>query len=56
MASIYVRMKDGTTRKFEHEGRSGGVIQRAFDMKGALQLLRMNGGTKQLSRQKIFQR
>ncbi len=39
MASIYVKMKDGTTKSFPHEA----VILKLSDMRVNLQSLMMNG-------------
>lgn len=35
MASIEIKFKDGTVRKFPHEGRSGGSYTKAVRFEGA---------------------
>lgn len=35
MASIYVKMKDGTERQFEHQGRAGGSYTKTAKYEGA---------------------
>ncbi|MBS5083785.1 MAG: hypothetical protein KH031_26950 [Clostridiales bacterium] len=44
MASIYVRMKDGTTRKFEHEGRSGGSYTKSIRYEGCFAIIKDEWG------------
>ena len=44
MASIYVRMKDGTTRKFEHEGRSGGSYTKSIRYAGCFAIIKDEWG------------
>lgn len=35
MASITIKMKDGTTREFPHEGRAGGSYSKSVTYEGA---------------------
>lgn len=44
MASIYVRMKDGTTRKFEHEGRAGGSYTKSIRYEGCFAIIKDEWG------------
>lgn len=39
MASIYVKMKDGTKREFKHEGRAGGSYTKTISYKGAFAVI-----------------
>jgi len=40
MASIYVKMKDGTTREFKHEGRAGGSYTKSVRYEGAFAVIK----------------
>lgn len=39
MASIFVKMKDGTERKFKHEGRAGGSYTKRIRYEGAFAII-----------------
>lgn len=39
MASIYVKMKDGTKREFKHEGRAGGSYTKTISYKGVFAVI-----------------
>lgn len=45
MASIYVKMKDGTTREFEHEGRSGGSYTKSVRYEGVFAIIKDEWGS-----------
>lgn len=40
MASIYVEMKDGTTKSFPHEGRAGGSYTKSIRYEGAFVIIK----------------
>lgn len=40
MASIEVKMKNGTTKNFPHEGRAGGSYTKRVEYKGAFVVIR----------------
>ncbi len=40
MASIYVKMKDGTTKEFLHEGRAGGSYTKSIRYDGAFAIIK----------------
>lgn len=40
MASIYVKMKDGTTKVFPHEGRAGGSYTKSIRYEGAFVIIK----------------
>lgn len=44
MASIYVRMKDGTTREFKHEGRAGGSYTKSVRYEGRFAIIKDEWG------------
>jgi len=39
MSSILVKMKDGTERKFPHEGRAGGSYTKTLKFEGAFVII-----------------
>lgn len=39
MASIYVKMKNGTTKKFKHEGRAGGSYTKSIRYEGGFAII-----------------
>lgn len=39
MASIYIKMKDGTTKEFKHEGRAGGSYTKAIRYEGGMAIV-----------------
>ena len=45
MANIEIRFKDGTTRKFEHEGRAGGSYTKTVRYEGAFVIVKDEWGT-----------
>ena len=40
MSSITVKMKDGTTREFKHEGRPGGSYTKTIKYEGGFAIIR----------------
>lgn len=40
MASIFVKMKDGTTKSFPHEGRAGGSYTKSIRYEGAFAIIK----------------
>lgn len=40
MASIYIKMKDGTTKSFSHEGRAGGSYTKSIRYEGAFAIVK----------------
>ncbi len=40
MASIYVKMKNGTTKSFPHEGRAGGSWTKSIRYEGAFAIIK----------------
>lgn len=39
MSSIEIKMKDGTIKKFQHEGRSGGSYTKTIRYEGAFAII-----------------
>lgn len=39
MASIYIKMKDGTTKEFKHEGRAGGSYTKRIRYEGGMAIV-----------------
>ena len=39
MASIYVKMKNGTTKKFKHKGRAGGSYTKSIRYEGGFAII-----------------
>lgn len=40
MASIFIKMKDGTTKSFPHEGRAGGSYTKSIRYEGAFAIVK----------------
>lgn len=39
MASIYIKMKNGSTKEFKHEGRAGGSYTKRIKYEGAFAIV-----------------